>query len=150
MIKMKKIFVILVVGIFVIFNANADIYSATSFKCVYYSLSIGKIKNNKYKVDNDKAAFGFNIVNINLNSSESEILGNMGKDSMTAINAKPSGIHFLHEMPTGNMAMTTIYPEEVGTTSLGQTLYSSSHSRHISAASSSLPQQYYGECVKLR
>ena len=146
---MKKIFVILVVGIFVIFNTNADIYSATSFKCVYYSLSIGKIKNNKYKVDKDKAAFGFNIVNINLNSSESEIVGNMGKDSMTAINAKPSGIHFIYKMPTGNMAMTTIYPEEVGTTS-GQTSYSSSHSRHISAALSSLPQQYYGECVILR
>ena len=145
---MKKIFVILVVGIFVIFNTNADIYSATSFKCVYYSLSIGKIKNNKYKVDKDKAAFGFNIVNINLNSSESEIVGNMGKDSMTAINAKPSGIHFIYKMPTGNMAMTTIYPEEVGT--LGQTSYSSSHSRHISAALSSLPQQYYGECVILR
>ena len=145
---MKKIFVILVVGIFVIFNTNADIYSATSFKCVYYSLSIGKIINNKYKVDKDKAAFGFNIVNINLNSSESEIVGNMGKDSMTAINAKPSGIHFIYKMPTGNMAMTTIYPEEVGT--LGQTSYSSSHSRHISAASSSLPQQYYGECVILR
>ena len=78
------------------------------------------------------------------------MVGNLGTQNITVINANPSGLHFLQMMPIGNMSMTTIYPEVVGTNSLGQTLYSSSHSRHISSAFRSLPQQYYGECAKLQ
>ena len=127
-----------------------DIYKAKAFKCSYYHIAIGEVKNNKYKVESESEDnFGFSIVNIKFEEGKSQMVGNMGTDNMTAINANPSGIHFFQMMPIGNTTMTTIYPQEVGNNRLGQTLYTSSHSRHIAMDNRSLPQQFYGECAKL-
>ena len=147
---MKKLLGIVVLSLFLSVNAYADIYKAKAFNCEYYHTAVGEIKNNKYKVDSEKEDnFGFNIVNINLDTGKSQMVGNMGTDNLTTINAAPSGVHFLQMMPVGNMTMTTIYPEEVGINRLGQKLYTSSHSRHIAMVNRSLPQQFYGQCAKM-
>ena len=148
--KMKKILGIIVLGLLLSGNAYADIYKAKAFKCEYYHLAIGEIKNNKYKVESEKEDnFGFSIVNINLDTGKSQMVGNMGTDNMTAINGEPSGVHFMQMMPVGNMTMTTIYPQEVGFNKLGQKLYASSHSRHMTIMINSLPQQFYGQCARM-
>jgi len=141
---------IVVLGLLLSGNAFSDVYKAKAFNCEYYHSAIGEIKKNKYKVDSAKENnFSFNVVNINLNNGKSQMVGNMGTDNLTTINASPSGIHFLQMMPVGNMTMTTIYPEEVGINRLGQKLYASSHSRHIAMVNRSLPQQFYGQCAKM-
>ena len=147
---MKKLLGILVLVLLLGGNAFSDIYKTKAFNCEYYHSAIGEIKKNKYKVDSAKEDnFGFNIVNINLDTGKSQMVGNMGTDNLTTINAAPSGVHFVQMMPVGNMTMTTIYPEEVGINRLGQKLYASSHSRHIAMVNRSLPQQFYGQCAKM-
>jgi hypothetical protein len=147
---MKKLICIFVLGLLWGGNAFSDIYKAKAFNCKYYHSAIGEIKKNKYKVYSAKENnFGFNIVNINLDTGKSQMVGNMGTDNLTTINAAPSGVHFVQMMPVGNMTMTTIYPEEVGINRMGQKLYSSSHSRHIAMVNKSLPQQFYGQCAKM-
>ena len=146
---MYKSLKILFIFFFLITNAIADVYQAKSFNCTYYHLTIGEIKNNKYKVDSEKEDnFDFSIINIDLETKKSQLVGNNGTDVLTVINAAPSGIHFLQIMPVGNMTMTTIYPQEVGINKYGHQLYSSSHSRHMAMVNQSLPQQFYGECAK--
>ena len=147
---MKKLLAIVVLGLLWSGNTFADIYKARAFNCEYYHSATGEIKKNKYKVESEKEDnFSFNIVNINLDTGKSQMVGNMGTDNLTTINAAPSGVHFVQVMSVGNMTMTTIYPEEVGTNQLGQKLYSSSHSRHIAMVNRSLPQQFYGQCAKM-
>ena len=146
---MKKLLGFVVLGLLLSGNAYANIYKATAFKCNYYHLAIGEIKNNKYKVESEKEDnFGFSIVNINFDTGRSQIVGDSGTDNMTTINASPSGIHFLQMTGGGNMIMTTIFPQEVGVNKYGQKLFASTHSRHIAMTQGSLPQQYYGECAK--
>ena len=146
---MKKYLTIIVIGLLNFIPVSADVYKAKSFNCTYYHLSIGEIKNNKYKVDSEKEDnFDFSIINIDLETKKSQLVGNNGTDVLTVINAAPSGIHFLQIMPVGNMTMTTIYPQEVGINKYGHQLYSSSHSRHMAMVNQSLPQQFYGECAK--
>jgi hypothetical protein len=50
-------------------------------------------------------------------------------------------------MPVGNMTMITVYPQKVGINKLGQSVYTSSHSRYIAMTNNLLPQQFYGECA---
>jgi hypothetical protein len=146
---MKKIVLGLVLALLLSGNAYANVYQAKSFNCTYDHISVGEVKNNKYKVDSQKENnFKFSIININLETKKSQLVGNNGTDNLTLINAAPSGMHFIQVMPIGNMTMTTVYPEEVGVNKLGQKLYSSSHSRHIAMANRSLPQQFYGHCAK--
>jgi hypothetical protein len=146
---MKKLICIFVLGLLWGVNSYADLYKSKSFNCNYYHTSIGEIKNNEYKVDSEKVnKFAFSIVNINLTTKKSIMVGNNGTDEMTVINTDQSGIHFLQIMPVGNMTMTTIYPEEIGFNELGHKLFSSSHSRHIAMMNKSLPQQFYGTCAK--
>jgi len=143
---MKKIFLIL----FCLFysNAVADVYQAKSFKCNYYYVAIGEIKNNKYKIDTSKEdKMGFSYVNIDLINGSAQMVGNGGTANVTAIGAQPSGVHFVEMTSAGNLTMTTIYPQEIGYNSLGQKLFSSSHSRHMAMINNSLPQQYYGQCA---
>ena len=140
---MKKIFLVLLFGFLFSGNAYADLYKSKSFNCNYYHFSIGEIKSNQYKVDSEKTKnFAFSIVNIDLTTKKSLMVGNNGTDEMTVINTRESGIHFLQIMPVGNMTMTTIYPEELGFNELGHKLYSSSHTRHIAMTNKSLPQQF--------
>ena len=147
---MKDVLVFIFIHMILFSTAYADVYKAKAFKCDYYHLAIGEINKNKYKVDSEKEDnFGFNIVNINLDTGKSQMVGNLGTDNLTAINSAPSGVHFIQIMPVGNMTMTTIYPQEVGTNQLGQKLYASSHSRHMAMVNKSLPQQYYGQCAKM-
>ncbi len=147
---MRKLLAILVLSLLLSGNAYADVYKAKAFNCEYYHIAIGEIKNNKYRVESEKEDnFGFSIVNINLDTGKSQMVGNMGTDNMTTINGAPSGVHFIQMMPVGNVTVTTIYPEELGFNELGQKLYASSHSRHISMTNQSLPQQYYGQCAKM-
>ena len=146
---MKKLLGIIVLGLLLGGNAYADLYEAKSFNCVYYHTSVGEIKNNKYKVESEKANnFTFSIVSINQTTKKSLMVGNNGTDEMTMINTRQSGIHFLQVMPVGNMTMTTIYPEELGFNDLGHKLFASSHSRHMAMTNRSLPQQFYGTCAK--
>ncbi|MBC8294324.1 MAG: hypothetical protein H8E55_00790 [Pelagibacterales bacterium] len=147
---MKKLFLtLLALGLLLSGSAYADLYNSKSFNCNYYHTSIGEIKSNEYKVDSDKTKnFAFSIVNIDLTTKKSLMVGNNGTDEMTVINTRESGIHFLQIMPVGNMTMTTIYPEEIGYNDLGHKLFSSSHSRHIAMTNKSLPQQFYGTCAK--
>ena len=147
---MKKLFsTILFLSFLLSVNSYADLYKSKSFNCNYYHTSIGEIKSNEYKVDSEKTKnFAFSIVNIDLTTKKSLMVGNNGTDEMTVINTDQSGIHFLQIMPVGNMTMTTIYPEEIGFNELGHKLFSSSHSRHIAIMNKSLPQQFYGTCAK--
>ena len=147
---MKKLLGIVVLGLLLSGNAFSDVYRAKAFNCEYYHSTSGEIKKNKYQIDSVKEEnFSFNIVNINLDTRKSQMVGNMGTSSLATINAAPSGVHFLQKMPNGNMTMTTIYPEEVGINRLGQKLYASSHSRHSSIVYRSLPQQFYGQCAQM-
>ena len=147
---MKKNLSVVILSLIISTNAFSDVYKGKAFNCEYYHTAIGEIKNNKYKVDSEKENnFGFNIININLDTGKSQMVGNMGTDNLTTINAAPSGIHFIQMMPVGNMTMTTIYPEKVGVNQFGQTLYASSHSRHMAMVNRSLPQQFYGQCAKM-
>jgi hypothetical protein len=145
---MKKLLAIVVLGLLFSGNAYAEVYKAKSFNCTYYHTSIAEIKGDQYKVDSDKNIFEFSIVNIDLDTKKSLLVGNNGTDKLTLINARPSGMHFIQIMPVGNMTMTTVYPEEISTNKLGQKLYASSHSRHIAMINKSLPQQFYGHCAK--
>ncbi len=146
---MRNIFLFLIICLLLSGNAYADLYKSKSFNCKYYHISIGEIKSNEYKVDSEKTKnFAFSIVNIDLTTKKSLMVGNNGTDEMTIINTELSGIHFLQIMPVGNMTMTTIYPEEIGYNDLGHKLFSSSHSRHIAMMNKSLPQQFYGTCAK--
>jgi hypothetical protein len=143
---MKKIFLILFCLLYS--NAVADVYQAKSFKCNYYYVAIGEIKNNKYKIDTSKEdKMGFSYVNIDLINGSAQMVGNGGTANVTAISAQPSGVHFVEMTSAGNLTMTTIYPQEIGYNSLGQKLFSSSHSRHMAMINNSLPQQYYGQCA---
>ena len=146
---MKKLLSIIALGLLLSGHVFADVYKVKSFNCIYYHTSIGEIKNNKYTVESkEENNFAFSIVNINLDTKKSQMVGNNGTDEMTVINTEQSGIHFLQVMPVGNMTMTTIYPEELGFNDLGHKLFASSHSRHIAMTNRSLPQQFYGTCAK--
>ena len=146
---MKKIILVFIFSNIFFNVVFANVYEAKSFNCTYYHTSIGEIKNDLYSVESKKENnFAFSIVNIDLESKKSLMVGNNGTDEMTVINASPSGLHFLQIMPVGNMTMTTVYPEELGVNKLGQKLYSTSHSRHMAMANRSLPQQFYGFCAK--
>ena len=97
---MKKNLSVVILSLIISTNAFSDVYKGKAFNCEYYHTSIGEIKNNKYKVDSEKENnFGFNIININLDTGKSQIVGNMGTDNLTTINAAPSGIHFIQMMP---------------------------------------------------
>ena len=145
---MKKLFAIIVLGLLWSGNVSAEVYNAKSFNCSYYHTSSAQIKGDKYKVENEKNIFEFSIVNIDLDTKKSLLVGNNGTDELTLINTRQSGMHFIQIMPVGNMTMTTVYPEEISTNKLGQKLYASSHSRHIAMINKSLPQQFYGHCAK--
>ena len=144
---MKRIFLVFILLLFS--KATfADIYNANSFKCNYYYVAIGEIKNNKYKIETSKEnKMGFSYVNIDLKNGSAQMVGNAGTEDVTAISAQPSGVHFVEMTSAGNLTMTTIYPQEIGNNSLGQKLFSSSHSRHMAMMYNSLPQQYYGQCA---
>ncbi len=146
---MKKLLSIIALGLLLSGHVFADVYKVKSFNCIYYHTSIGEIKNNKYTVESkEENNFAFSIVNINLDTKKSQMVGNNGTDVMTVLNGNPSGMHFIQIMPVGNMTVTTVYPQEVGINKYGQKLYASSHSRHISMINQSLPQQFYGNCAK--
>ena len=146
---MKKLLSIIALGLLLSGHVFADVYKVKSFNCTYYHTSIGEIKNNKYTVESkEENNFAFSIVNINLDTKKSQMVGNNGTDVMTVLNGNPSGMHFIQIMPVGNMTVTTVYPQEVGINKYGQKLYASSHSRHISMINQSLPQQFYGNCAK--
>jgi len=145
---MKKLLAIIVLSLLWSGKVSAEVYNAKSFNCTYYHTSNAQIKGDKYKVENEKNIFEFSIVNIDLDTKKSLLVGNSGTDELTLINTRQSGMHFIQIMPVGNMTMTTVYPEEISTNKLGQKLYASSHSRHIAMINKSLPQQFYGHCAK--
>ena len=146
---MKKLFGIVVLSLLLSVNSYADLYNSKSFNCNYYHFSIGEIKSNQYKVDSEKTKnFAFSIVNIDLTTKKSLMVGNNVTDEMTVINSCQLGVIFFQIMPVGNMTMTTIYPEDISYNDLGHKLFSSSHSRHIAMTNKSLPQQFYGTCAK--
>ena len=143
-----KIIFLAIVLLFLSKTSFADIYNANSFKCDYYYVALGEIKNNKYKIDTSKEdKMKFSYVNIDLNNGSAQMVGNGGTANVTAISGQPSGVHFVEMTSAGNLTMTTIYPQEIGYNSLGQKLFTSSHSRHMAMISNSLPQQYYGQCA---
>lgn len=148
---MKKILLFFILNILLTNFSYSDIYNANTFKCSYYYVSLGEVQNNKYKIETsneDKMAFSF--VNIDLKNGSAQMVGNTGAENVTAIGAQPSGVHFVEMTTAGNLTMTTIFPQEVGNNSLGQKLYSSSHSRHMAMMNNSLPQQYYGQCALMQ